>query len=74
MYGEIGGLALLLKLVFGGNYFSLAVIVLVAFLAVVWFLSFQAIERIFGLLGLFMLVFVSRHCISGRAGPKRRRA
>jgi manganese transport protein len=55
---EIGGLALLLKLLFGGNYFVLAVIVLIGLLAVVWFLSFEAIERIFGLLGLCMLVFV----------------
>jgi len=55
---EIGGIALLLKLLFGGNYFLLAAITLVAFLAIVWFLSFQAIERIFGLLGLLMLVFV----------------
>jgi manganese transport protein len=55
---EIGGLALLLKLLFGGNYYVLAFIVLIGLLAVVWFLSFEAIERIFGLLGLCMLVFV----------------
>jgi manganese transport protein len=55
---EIGGLALLLKLAFGGNYFLLAALVLIGLLAAVWFLSFQAIERIFGLLGLFLLIFV----------------
>jgi len=55
---EIGGIAILLKLLFGGNYFLLAAAALVFFLLVVWFLSFQAIERIFGLLGLMMLVFV----------------
>jgi len=56
---EIGGIAILLKLLFGGNYFLLAFITLIFLLAVVWFLSFQAIERIFGLLGLMMLVFVA---------------
>src|SRR5436190_236519 len=56
---EIGGIAILLKLLFGGNYFLLAFLTLVFLLLVVWFLSFQAIERIFGLLGLLMLVFVA---------------
>jgi Mn2+/Fe2+ NRAMP family transporter len=55
---EIGGIAILLKLLFGGNYFLLAVVTLIFLLLTVWFLSFQAIERIFGLLGLMMLVFV----------------
>jgi len=55
---EIGGVAIILKLLFGGNYFLLIVVALIFFLLVVWFLSFQAIERVFGLLGLLMLVFV----------------
>jgi len=56
---EIGGVAIILKLLFGGNYFLLVIIALVFFLTVVWFLSFQAIERVFGLLGLLILVFVA---------------
>ena len=56
---EIGGIAILLKLLFGGNYFLLAVLTLLFLLAVVWFLSFQAIERIFGLLGLMMIVYIA---------------
>lgn len=55
---EIGGVALLLKLLFGGNYFLLIVLSLAFFLLVVWLLSFQAIERVFGLLGLLMCVFI----------------
>jgi Mn2+/Fe2+ NRAMP family transporter len=55
---ETGGVALILKLLFGANYFLLIVVTLIFFLLVVWFISFQAIERIFGLLGLMMLVFV----------------
>jgi manganese transport protein len=55
---EIGGVALMLKLLFGGNYFLLLIVGLIFFLVVIWFLSFQAIERIFGLLGLLMVIFV----------------
>src|SRR5215210_1725914 len=55
---EIGGIALILKLVFGGPY-RLLVLCVMAFLVVaVWVLSFQSIERVFGLLGLLMLIFV----------------
>ena len=56
---EVGGIALLFKLLFGGNYSLLAVVALILLLLIIWFLSFQAIERIFGLLGLLMLVFVA---------------
>src|SRR5215210_1864871 len=38
---EIGGVALILKLLLGGNYFLLIIVGLVFFLLVVWFLSFQ---------------------------------
>ena len=55
---EIGGVALILKLLFGGNYFLLIVAALVFFLLVVWVLSFQAIERVFGLFGLLIGVFM----------------
>ena len=55
---EIGGVALILKLLFGGNYFLLIIVAFVFFIIVIWFLSFQAIERVFGLLGLTMIVFV----------------
>ena len=55
---EIGGIAILLKLLFGGNYFLLAITTLIFLILVMWFLSFQAIERVFGLFGLMMLVFV----------------
>jgi manganese transport protein len=55
---EVGGIALILKLLFGGNYFLLVLVAFVFFLLVIWFLSFQAIERIFGLGGLLMVIFV----------------
>src|SRR5436190_9501971 len=43
---EIGGVALLLKILIGGNYFLYIVLALIFFLLTVWFLSFQAIERV----------------------------
>jgi len=55
---EIGGVALILKLLFGGPYRLLILVSLIFFLLVLWFLSLQWIERLFGLLGLLMLVFV----------------
>ena len=42
---EVGGIAMLLKFLFGGNYFLLIVGTLILFLLVVWFLSLQALER-----------------------------
>lgn len=55
---EIGGLAILIKLLFGGNYFLYIALVLAFLLVCVWFMSFQVIERVFGLLGLLMVVFI----------------
>jgi Mn2+/Fe2+ NRAMP family transporter len=55
---EIGGIALLMKLLFGANYYLMIVAALIFLLLVVWYLSFQAIERVFGLLGLMMLIFL----------------
>jgi Mn2+/Fe2+ NRAMP family transporter len=54
---EIGGVALVLQLLTGWPYLPLAAGVTVLFAAVIWVLPFKWIERSFGLLGLFMLVF-----------------
>src|SRR3954462_4843725 len=55
---EIGGVALILKLMFGGPYRLLILCGLIFFLVVVWYLEFRWIERVFGLLGLLMVIFV----------------
>src|SRR3954451_3093625 len=56
---EIGGVALILKLLVGSGPYRLWILAgLVFFLVVVWMLSFQAIERVFGMLGLMMVVFI----------------
>ena len=57
--GEIGGAAIILHLLTG---FSTALMALGAFIvltASIWILPFKWIERIYGLLGLFMIIFPS---------------
>jgi Mn2+/Fe2+ NRAMP family transporter len=54
---EIGGIALLWQLLSGWSYRWLALLALLFLLSVVWVLSFQWIERVFGLLGLLMCVY-----------------
>jgi manganese transport protein len=55
---EIGGIAMLLQLFAGGSSLRLYVIVAGgALLLIVWYVSFQWIERIFGLGGLLLVVF-----------------
>jgi Mn2+/Fe2+ NRAMP family transporter len=55
---EIGAIALLWQLLSGWPYRFLLLLALVFLLLVIWFLSFKAIERIFGLFGLLMVVFI----------------
>jgi Mn2+/Fe2+ NRAMP family transporter len=55
---EIGGLGLLLRYLTGAPYLLMATISATALMACIWVLPFKWIERIFGLLGLLMLVFV----------------
>jgi manganese transport protein len=54
---EIGGVALVLQLLTGAPYRAMALVATLAFIATVWLLPFKWIERSYGLLGLFMLVF-----------------
>ena len=56
---EIGGIALLWQLLSGWPYRWLALLALLFLLAVVWVLSFQWIERVFGLLGLLMCTYLA---------------
>jgi manganese transport protein len=55
---EIGAIALLWELLSGWPYRVLLLLALLFLLLVIWCLPFKAIERIFGLLGLLMIVFV----------------
>ena len=54
---EIGGVALVLQLLTGWNYALLAIAATAFFVVSVYLLPFKWIERSYGLLGLFMLVF-----------------
>jgi Mn2+/Fe2+ NRAMP family transporter len=55
---EIGGLALVVELVTGLNYLLWVPLVAVAVWIVIWKVRFQTMERVFGLAGLALLVFV----------------
>jgi manganese transport protein len=55
---EVGGIALLLRLLFGGAVWWLAPLAVAALIAMVYVLRFRWIERVFGLAGLSMLAFV----------------
>ena len=55
---EIGGVAIILKLLFGGNYFLLIIVAAIFLIASIWFMNLQWLERVFGLLGLMMAVFI----------------
>lgn len=56
---EIGGVALIINYLFGTPYMLNAVLMVAALIASVWILPFKWIERMYGLLGLFMIVFVA---------------
>ena len=56
---EIGGIALVWQLMTGWAYRPLIAATFVLLALAVWFFPFKWIERVFGLLGLFMVVFVA---------------
>jgi manganese transport protein len=56
---EVGGMALVLQLLFSDIPFRiLALIAVVAIIALVWVLPFGGIERVFGYLGMCLIVYV----------------
>jgi Mn2+/Fe2+ NRAMP family transporter len=54
---EVGGVALILNYLTGAPYFLMAILMVAVMVASIWILPFEWIERTYGLLGLFMLVF-----------------
>jgi manganese transport protein len=56
---EIGGIALVWQLLSGWPYRWLILLAFLFLLLVVWLLSFQWIERVFGLFGLLMVVYLA---------------
>lgn len=55
---ELSGVALALQLASGIHYLALVPLVAVLVIVVVWTLPFEAMERLYGVLGLTMLVYV----------------
>jgi manganese transport protein len=56
---EIGGVALILNYLTGAPYLLMAVAMTGLFVISIWVLPFKWIERVYGLLGLFMIVFAA---------------
>jgi Mn2+/Fe2+ NRAMP family transporter len=56
---ELGGVALILNYLTGAPYLLMTVVMALVFIATIWVLPFKWIERTYGLLGLFMLVFAA---------------
>ncbi len=56
---EIGGVAMLWQLLSDWPYRPLLLLVLLFFLVTVWVLKFEWIERVFGLGGLLLIVFIA---------------
>jgi manganese transport protein len=54
---EIGGIALVLQMLFGGEYRLMLVAAAGLLFIAIFFLEFRWLERFFGLLGLFLLVY-----------------
>ena len=54
---ELGGVALILNYLTGAPYVAMAIAMTLVLIASIWVLPFKWIERIYGLLGLFMIVF-----------------
>jgi manganese transport protein len=57
--GEVGGVALLLKIATGSPYRLMILLTLAILVFVVWVISFKWIERIYGLGGLLLVVFIA---------------
>src|SRR5205807_8104971 len=56
---ELGGMAIVLQLVFDVNVSTLILLAVVALVLIVYFVPFGGIERIFGYLGCALLVYVA---------------
>ena len=56
---EVGGVALILRYLTGAPYALMAIVGTAVLMASMWVLPFKWIERIYGLLGLFMLAFIA---------------
>jgi Mn2+/Fe2+ NRAMP family transporter len=54
---EIGGVAIILHLLTGAGYVAMAMASTGAIIVTIWALPFKWIERVYGMLGLFMIVF-----------------
>jgi manganese transport protein len=62
---EIGGVTIALQLLTGLDHLSALILTVTAFIVVVWLSPFSILEKLFGLMGLFMLVFLVANIKTG---------
>jgi len=55
---ELGGVAIILRLLFGGKFSLWLIVVTAVLIGTIYILPFKYIERVFGLSGLIMITFV----------------
>jgi Mn2+/Fe2+ NRAMP family transporter len=65
LIAEIGGVALAMQLLLGSPYRVLAVVAALLLAMSIWYLSFSAIENLFSLMGLALIVFIVAALVSG---------
>jgi Mn2+/Fe2+ NRAMP family transporter len=56
---EIGGVAIILELLFDAPFSLFVIVAVIALMLVIWLLPFEGIERVFGYGGLLLFVFVA---------------
>jgi manganese transport protein len=56
---EVGGVALVLQLFFDASYSMFVLIAVIALVLIIWVSPFELIERLFGYVGLALLVYVA---------------
>jgi len=67
---EIGGVAIVLQLLTGLDNLSALVLTIFGFIIIVWVAPFKILEKVFGLLGLFMVIFLVANIKTGITIPQ----
>lgn len=62
---EVGGVTIALQLLTGIDYLSSLVLTITGFIVVVWLAPFEIIEKMFGLLGVLMIIFLVANVQTG---------
>jgi NRAMP (natural resistance-associated macrophage protein)-like metal ion transporter len=55
---EIGGVAIALQLLTGASYLPMVLVAILMLILIIWFLPFEWIERLFGIVGMLLCIFI----------------